>query len=227
MIVRFSSRWPRVTALIVAVVSSGCATASESKMAATTLGVSGSIPILIGGPMILAHAIGCSDTEPNCNDASPTTGELLLAAGAAMLITSIVVGLYSTQQQDAEDQAHHERARIAGDWDQVQGDLRAEQEMLRREPIEREHAEKERIRKQSVADAFALLKTAAQAARTGDCATAIGLGEQIRGKNVEVWQGWFLRDLEIRRCLDAAAAALTPPVPPDAGPSTAPQPQTP
>jgi hypothetical protein len=112
-----------------------------------------------------------------------------------------------------------ERERVAAVKEQSPQEL--EQARLARErfeqgPIAPPPTDQERVRRDALEQAFGMMKDATRAAARGDCATAIDLGEKIRVTNMNVWSGWFLRDVQIKRCLDAAAAPQ--PVPPDAAP---------
>jgi len=61
--------------------------------------------------------------------------------------------------------------------------------------------------------AFGLLKTASRAAQAGDCAAALTLQVRVRELDTNVHDAWFVRDVAIKQCLDAASGA-TPPSPP-------------
>jgi hypothetical protein len=65
--------------------------------------------------------------------------------------------------------------------------------------------------------AFAWTRTAARAARLGDCATAIEIEHRIRDLDANVHDAWFVRAPAIKKCLDAVVPAQPAPVEQPAG----------
>jgi hypothetical protein len=165
--------------------------------------------------MYMAKALegssGCGDGGGTCDTAnlSMTTVGVVSASGAALLVVGLVALAVKDSVPAPPEEERHERERIAPDG-------------AERERIEPDRAERERIHRRNRDQAFGLLKTATQAARSGDCTTAIKLGDQIRSIDVDVWHAWFLREPAIERCRDAATAPT--PVAPRAAPDAQPAP---
>lgn len=169
-------RWVAIV-VMEALLVSGCASGQDTRAMGQTMRIAGGLGTVVGGSMLLAHAIGPSDScESDCNDASPVTGGIVLGTGLALLIAGRVV------MAVASDQDRDEQARVGQRRREVQRGLEEQRdEQLRVQQERIAHPDdQEQTRRRSLEEAFGLLKTAKEAARSGDCATAVGLGEQIR-----------------------------------------------
>jgi hypothetical protein len=70
-------------------------------------------------------------------------------------------------------------------------------------PIEPPPPPRDRIKDRE--QAFRLTKTAADAARTGNCGAALASEGSVRDLDANVYDAWFVRDSAIKRCLAAGS----------------------
>lgn len=166
------------------------------------------------------------DVKPGSDGTPDPAGFVVAFVGVPMVVLAATYGISAAygfvQTGKCRDylKDEPERERVTALKRQALEAQLAEQERLvqrersERERIEREAAERDRIQRVDRDEAYVLLRTATQAAGSGDCTTAVALGDQIRTKNLEVWSVWYMHDEQIKRCRYAAAS---PPVAPDAG----------
>jgi hypothetical protein len=182
-----------VAVLFVVAAASGCSTPAQTRRSAHTTaqatGALGGVSLLVTATalMVLTTQGLCGDGGGRCDDpAGPGFFYASASISAALLLTA--VGAMVVHASIPEPAPLPPAPRI---------------------PTEAERAERERIEQERAPinerwHAFELLKLAIRAAREGDCPTAMGLADRISTLSTHVYDGWFVHDEAIKRCIDAA-----------------------
>jgi hypothetical protein len=180
------------------VVAAACSTPAQTRRNAHTTaqvtGALGGVSLLVTGTafLVLATQGLCGDAGGTCDDpAGPGFFYASASISAALLLTA--VGAMVVHASIPEPAPLPPAPRLPTDAERA----------------ERERIERERAPINDRWHAFELLKLATRAAREGDCPTAIGLADRISTLSTHVYDGWFVHDEAIKRCLDAATAPAT------------------
>src|SRR6185436_6125577 len=150
-----------------------------AEITAPAAGVFGGMFLAAGGFMAMGKASegfsGCGDGGGPCDTEKLSWGTVgvVTGIGAALVVVSLVaLGVKASTSEPAatpfvpREPTERERA----------------ESLQAAERIRTEHAraERERLQRDNREQAFALVMPAAEAARAGDCATALKVGDQIR-----------------------------------------------
>ncbi|HEY5948813.1 MAG TPA: hypothetical protein VIV40_25155 [Kofleriaceae bacterium] len=194
-----------VAALTAIAMVSGCATYESARTfrnAGIVVGVAG-LAATVAGAIAVSRSNEASCTD-NCDGVANPGPLLLTLSGVGLMGYGIMFGIIGAvgmekhspetlrQEQALAEQQRVERERVA----------REEREAAERDR-ERDRAAREKAHKRE--QAFALLKTAVQAARADQCPAAIAMEQQIRDLDLDVHDAWYAHDPDIKRCLAPTA----------------------
>jgi len=198
-----------VAALVVVAMLSGCSFIGVRGPSSTKLDCTDDFALPVFDTVIFAAATAAAVSVFYASaTAKPCTGECImgdLASGYAQVVgipTALLALLYGTS--------------AASGYSRVAQCNSSKQEHQRRDEYLK-LTPQERAARQREAEARRLHLESASEASAGNCAVVRGRDMQVRELDAEYHATVFLRDLAIKRCLDAAAPA----------PVTAPAPATP
>jgi hypothetical protein len=174
---------------------------------------------LVLGTAFLASSIDGWTTNHECHQMQNLTPEQIATEIADEAERMVVAGDCRGGITWA-DQIHHvagasetiyiaflERTAVAACRASAQADAAAKAERAARERAQRAQRIADDEQKSRTADAQELTRQARTAARVGDCATALALGEQVAVLDAKIHEVWFVTDPAIASCITAAGAA--------------------
>lgn len=174
----------RVTAaLFVALIAGGCTNYRHTKNVGAIAMGAGGLTTVVAGIMCLAYAFpGGSEADPDMDADLRLCGAVAIGGGLAFAV-GFPVFLHGLEQESHVD-------------------------LERAAERERRNAEARALR---IDRAWSITNQAADSARAGDCAAVTTRDRQVRELDAEVHSSVFMRNIAIKRCVDAARPG-TPPV---------------